>query len=107
MLVVERIRAAGAAACSLIVGTTSFPGTGEEPSSLDADLGLAMPSWCGRGCSVTVSDRGGWIIGNLKSESVSEPGLDPGDSDGTPPPGVFGTVEAPEERPLDALLSGG
>jgi hypothetical protein len=56
---------------------------------------------------VLTSDRGGWAIGNLNSANVSEPGPDLGDTADPPTPGVFGTVEAPEERPLDVLLSGG
>lgn len=46
-------------------------------------------------------------MGNLNSESVSDPDPDLGESPVTPRLGVLGTVEAPEERPEDALLLGG
>ncbi len=102
MLVVERIRAAGAAAtpCSLMVGTASLDLMRKPPASLDTVVGLIRSSSTGDPL-LRLSDGGG-AIGNLNAGMGSEPIL--GDPLEPPRLGVFGMVDA---RPFDEPLEGG
>ncbi len=99
MLVVDKIRAAGATPCSLIVGTGSLERIGRAPGSLGTEVGLISSSTA---CapSLGLPDDGG-DMGNLNSGIAAEPVR--GGSREPPMLGVFGTVDAADGRPFEEL----
>ena len=95
ILVVDRTLAAGAAACSLIVGIGSFDRTGKLVGSPSGDVGLNRGLSAGLNEPPFASNDGDCTMGNLNSDSVSDPSL--GETE-MPCPGVFGTVAVPDCR---------
>jgi hypothetical protein len=102
MLMGESTRAAGAEACSLIVGTPSLGREGRLGMSPTVDVGLLMVSSIDRTDPSFTSDADS-IEGNRNSESISGPGFD----DAAFTPGVLGAVDAPDGRFCGAFRSRG